>query len=298
LQKKCFISIRFPIVKYIRAYQIQLSFNGYYVRRMRKGLGRPMGQNFLRRLPANRVASCPLRFAMSKRESKSFASPVLIVLLIIALNQAKSEESLKKDFPQAKFEWPSFGWMRNKTTKVKPSLDMKNDYSQMELGNFGDFDRHPCRRVCQQGQSQNCYYQLVVHNYQRLGPECQRCQFDERACAAEHCIFGDGVANPVMAVNRMVPGPPIELCENDTMVVDVLNYLGEPTTMHWHGIHMHRTPEMDGAPFVTQRKKYAHGTGNQASDTRDTRLPLASNLVIKCAGFISVYIATTPSHHN
>jgi len=46
------------------------------------------------------------------------------------------------------------------------------------------------------------------------------------------------------------------------------------------------------------RKKYAHGAGNQASDTRDTRLPLASNLVIKCAGYISVYIATTSSHHN
>lgn len=236
---------------YFRAYRIQLSFNGHYVRRMRKGLGRPMGQNFLRRLPANRVASCPWRFAMSKRESKSFASLVLIVLLIFASNPSQCESS-KDDFPQAKFEWPSFAWMRNKTTKGTPALDLKNDYSQMELANFGDFDRHPCRRVCQQGQSQNCYYQLVVHNYQRLGPECQRCQFDERACASEHCIYGDGVANPVMAVNRMVPGPSIELCENDTVVVDVLNYLSEPTTMHWHGVHMHRTPEMDGAPFITQ----------------------------------------------
>ncbi|KAH8382219.1 hypothetical protein KR009_002442 [Drosophila setifemur] len=193
---------------------------------------------------------------MFKRESKSFPSQGLLLLLILGLAQGQSKVQ-EEDSLQPKFEWPSFGWMRNKTTKVTPAsstsnLDLKNDYSQMELANFGDFDRHPCRRVCQQGQSQNCYYQLVVHNYQRLGPECQKCQYDERACAAEHCIFGDGVATPVMAVNRLVPGPPIELCENDTVVVDVLNYLSEPTSMHWHGVHMMRTPEMDGAPFVTQ----------------------------------------------
>ncbi|XP_017026577.2 uncharacterized protein Mco3 [Drosophila kikkawai] len=215
-----------------------------------------LAKNFLRRLPVNQGASCPLRFAMSKRESKSLSSPWLLVILIgLSLVQLQAE-SLNEVSPEVKFEWPSFPWSRNKTTKGKPSssldLDLKNDYSQMELANFGDFDRHPCRRVCQQGQSQNCYYQLVVHNYQRLGPECQRCQYDDRACAAEHCIFGDGVPNPVMAVNRMVPGPPIELCENDTVVVDVLNYLGEPTAMHWHGVHMKRSPEMDGAPFITQ----------------------------------------------
>ncbi|XP_017102333.2 uncharacterized protein Mco3 isoform X1 [Drosophila bipectinata] len=192
---------------------------------------------------------------MFKRESKSFLSLGLILLLVLGVAQLQAEV-LDEDSQQAKFEWPSFPWSRNKTNKNTHSslndLDLKNDYSQMELANFGDFDRNPCRRVCQQGQSQNCYYQLVVHNYQRLGPECQRCQQDERACAAEHCIFGDGVATPVMAVNRMVPGPPIELCENDTIVVDVLNYLGEPTSMHWHGVHMKRTPEMDGAPYATQ----------------------------------------------
>lgn len=192
---------------------------------------------------------------MFKRKSKSFCRQGLILLLVLGVAQLQAEV-LQEDSQQAKFEWPSFPWTRNKTNKNTPSslndLDLKNDYSQMELANFGDFDRHPCRRVCQQGQSQSCYYQLVVHNYQRLGPECQRCQQDERACASEHCIFGDGVANPVMAVNRMVPGPPIELCENDTVVVDVLNYLGESTSMHWHGVHMIRSPEMDGAPYTTQ----------------------------------------------
>ncbi|KAH8295076.1 hypothetical protein KR018_006877 [Drosophila ironensis] len=222
---------------------------------MPKGLGRPPGQNFLCRFPTTKLVSLPSRPVMSKRESKSLSSPRLLLLIFI-LAQAHAEVLDDEDNQLPKFEWPTLPWMRNKTTKGKPApinkLDLKNDYSQMELSNFGDFDRHPCRRVCQQGQAQKCYYQLVIHNYQRLGPECQRCQYDERACAAEHCIYGDGVATPVMAVNRMVPGPAIELCENDTMVVDVLNYLGEPTSMHWHGVHMKLTPEMDGAPMVTQ----------------------------------------------
>ncbi|KAH8311292.1 hypothetical protein KR044_005450, partial [Drosophila immigrans] len=157
--------------------------------------------------------------------------------------------------PAGKTEWFTFPWSRNKTNKESAhsgGLQLKDDYGQADISNFGGFERHPCRRVCQQGQSLNCYYQLVVHNYRRLGSECQRCPYDERACAAENCIYGDGVSTPVMAVNRMVPGPPIELCENDTVVVDVLNYLGEATTMHWHGIHMSRTPEMDGVPHVSQ----------------------------------------------
>ncbi|KAH8358764.1 hypothetical protein KR093_002270, partial [Drosophila rubida] len=156
---------------------------------------------------------------------------------------------------EGKTEWFTFPWSRNKTNKESQlggGLQLKDDYGQADIASFGSFERHPCRRVCQQGQSLSCYYQLVVHNYRRLGAECQRCPYDERACASEHCIYGDGVSTPVMAVNRMVPGPPIELCENDTVVVDVLNYLSEPTTMHWHGIHMSRTPEMDGVPHVTQ----------------------------------------------
>ncbi|XP_001999611.2 laccase-4 [Drosophila mojavensis] len=178
----------------------------------------------------------------------------LVVDFALAQQNLKPENLEQES--SAKIDWLTFPWShRNKTKKeshLSAGLQLKDDYGQADISSFSGFERHPCRRVCQQGQSQSCYYQLVVHNYRRLGPECQRCQFDERACADERCIYGDGVASPVMAVNRMVPGPAIELCENDTVVVDVLNYLNEPTTMHWHGIHMSRSPEMDGVPHVTQ----------------------------------------------
>uniref|UniRef100_A0A1I8PG11 Uncharacterized protein n=1 Tax=Stomoxys calcitrans TaxID=35570 RepID=A0A1I8PG11_STOCA len=117
---------------------------------------------------------------------------------------------------------------------------------------YGSFDRHPCRRVCQQGKSQSCYYRIIVHYYQTLGPECQSCLYDPSTCESENCIYGDGVPNEVIAVNRQWPAPSIEVCEGDTIVADVINYLREDTTTHWHGLHMSQTPDMDGVPFVTQ----------------------------------------------
>ncbi|KAI9579969.1 laccase-14 [Glossina fuscipes] len=119
-------------------------------------------------------------------------------------------------------------------------------------GQLNSFERHPCRRICQSGQSMSCYYRLIVHNYQRLGAECQKCLNDPNACLAEHCVFGDGIPNGVMAVNRQTPGPAIEVCEGDFITIDVVNYLTEEFAMHWHGFRMSQTPEMDGASYITQ----------------------------------------------
>uniref|UniRef100_A0A1I8NIE0 Multicopper oxidase n=1 Tax=Musca domestica TaxID=7370 RepID=A0A1I8NIE0_MUSDO len=138
----------------------------------------------------------------------------------------------------------------------KPSKPLVANYNDVPVvedeSSFGGFDRHPCRRVCQQGKSMTCYYRLIVHNYQTLGPECQRCIYEPATCEAEKCVYGDGVPNEIMAVNRQWPAPPLEVCEGDTIVADVINYLTEETTMHWHGLHMAQTPDMDGAPYITQ----------------------------------------------
>lgn len=206
--------------------------------------------------------SCVLNLEMSAAdESKRCRLLRMALWLVCLVKLVEGTADLQVDpFSQPRIEWPSFFWSHNnnksntisEAASTTAGVQLKDDYGQVDISNFGGFERHPCRRVCQQGQSQTCYYQLVVHHYRRLGPECQRCQYDERACASEHCIYGDGVPTPVMAVNRMVPGPAMELCENDTVIVDVLNYLNEASTMHWHGIHMSRTPEMDGVAYATQ----------------------------------------------
>src|SRR5437868_1564394 len=49
------------------------------------------------------------------------------------------------------------------------------------------------------------------------------------------------------AYNGHVPGPTLEVREGDHVIVHFWNQLPEPTTIHWHGIHL--PAEMDGSPL-------------------------------------------------
>lgn len=65
----------------------------------------------------------------------------------------------------------------------------------------------------------------------------------------------------VLVINRMMPGPMLQVCYGDTVMVDVVNGLmGESTTIHWHGMHMKESPYMDGVPQVTQCPIAPHTT--------------------------------------
>ncbi len=56
-----------------------------------------------------------------------------------------------------------------------------------------------------------------------------------------------GVATDVLAYNGRVPGPVLEVREGDRLIVHFRNELSEPTTVHWHGLHI---PFLqDGSPF-------------------------------------------------
>lgn len=62
-----------------------------------------------------------------------------------------------------------------------------------------------------------------------------------------------GEDNPetlVWAFNDTVPGPAIRAVQGDSLRIAVTNELGEPTTVHWHGL---RVPVgMDGVPYLSQ----------------------------------------------
>lgn len=63
----------------------------------------------------------------------------------------------------------------------------------------------------------------------------------------------DGVERSIISVNRMIPGPTIDVCEGDRIVVDVANRIeGEGLTIHWHGIFQKDSQYYDGAAHVTQ----------------------------------------------
>lgn len=77
-----------------------------------------------------------------------------------------------------------------------------------------------------------------VEWYETLSKACFECPNNTTDCNRPHCIYADGTPRSVLAVNRMMPGPAIEVCKDDTIVVDVENHLmGESTTIHWHGLH-------------------------------------------------------------
>jgi len=59
--------------------------------------------------------------------------------------------------------------------------------------------------------------------------------------------YGPGQGTRVLAFNGSVPGPTLEAREGDRVVVHFKNELDEPTTIHWHGLHI--PFESDGSPF-------------------------------------------------
>jgi manganese oxidase len=59
-----------------------------------------------------------------------------------------------------------------------------------------------------------------------------------------------GVAADAYSYNKQVPGPTIRVTEGDTLRVILRNELNEPTSIHWHGLHVPN--DMDGVPPFTQ----------------------------------------------
>jgi FtsP/CotA-like multicopper oxidase with cupredoxin domain len=56
-----------------------------------------------------------------------------------------------------------------------------------------------------------------------------------------------GITTDVFAYNGSSPGPTLEAKEGDRVIVHFRNDLAEPTTVHWHGIHL--PASQDGSPF-------------------------------------------------
>lgn len=56
-----------------------------------------------------------------------------------------------------------------------------------------------------------------------------------------------GHVTDAYAYNGSVPGPTLEAREGDRVIIHFRNDLPEPTTIHWHGVHL--PAHMDGSPF-------------------------------------------------
>ncbi|XP_027207469.2 uncharacterized protein [Penaeus vannamei] len=113
--------------------------------------------------------------------------------------------------------------------------------------------KHECERPCIPGDTRTCMYEFNIIEYHTLSRACYDCPNTQADCAREECVAADGVSRPLLAVNRQLPGPAIQVCEGDRVVVDVHNsQFSDTETIHWHGQHMRGHQYYDGVPFVTQ----------------------------------------------
>src|SRR5262249_7130422 len=81
---------------------------------------------------------------------------------------------------------------------------------------------------------------------QNLSPAPQTVEVNLTAAPAALSLL-PGTTTPGYAYNGRVPGPTLEVREGDRVIVHFQNNLPEPTTVHWHGIHL--PSEMDGSPL-------------------------------------------------
>ncbi|KAI5704788.1 hypothetical protein M8J75_008825 [Diaphorina citri] len=115
--------------------------------------------------------------------------------------------------------------------------------------------RKLCTRPCDNATSMICYYEFFLENYNTIGPACGSCSQvpDSPQCNNSQCVTADGVERAMLTINRQLPGPSIQVCPGDLIVVDLHNkFFDRAVTIHWHGLYQRTTPFMDGVPSVTQ----------------------------------------------
>ncbi|CAG5089526.1 Similar to LCC5: Laccase-5 (Trametes villosa) [Cotesia congregata] len=143
---------------------------------------------------------------------------------------------------------------------VRPPRTRPLDYSERATA---ELRRNPslsapdeCARACREGEPPRiCYYHFTLEYYSVLGAACQVCTPNATNTVWSHCqcVLADGVERGILTANRMIPGPSIQVCEGDKVVVDVENHMqGMEATIHWHGVWQRGSQYYDGVPYVTQ----------------------------------------------
>ncbi|XP_050514560.1 uncharacterized protein LOC114336593 [Diabrotica virgifera virgifera] len=143
-----------------------------------------------------------------------------------------------------------------KTHTFVKHLDFKTSATNELRNNPSLSSPDECARACREGEPpKTCYYHFTLEYYTVLGAACQVCTPNATNAVWSNCqcVLADGVERGLLTANRMLPGPSIQVCEGDKVVIDVENHMeGMEVTLHWHGIFQKGSQYYDGVPFVTQ----------------------------------------------
>ncbi|XP_063981169.1 uncharacterized protein LOC135164602 isoform X2 [Diachasmimorpha longicaudata] len=139
-----------------------------------------------------------------------------------------------------------------------PGFSEKNE-------DFANLTKHPCHRPCKNHSiPMECYYSFKVESYRTMSKACYDCPQNISHCFLPDCIAADGFERSLQVVNRQLPGPPIEICQGDRLIVDVTNLLfAETTSLHWHGstFRYHYTAATSGTHFWHSHSGFQRGDG-------------------------------------
>lgn len=68
-----------------------------------------------------------------------------------------------------------------------------------------------CQRECDDGLARRCVYDFHIEYYYTMSKACYNCPHNQEDCNRHHCIAADGVERGVVAINRQLPGPSIQV---------------------------------------------------------------------------------------
>lgn len=104
-----------------------------------------------------------------------------------------------------------FGNNKHAGSINKTEVKTHPKYSKV-TGELISDEEHPCKRECKEGEEPMiCYYHFDLEWYQTLSKACYDCPHVESDCSRQDCIPADGMSRPVNVINRMMPGPAIEV---------------------------------------------------------------------------------------
>ncbi|XP_013191002.1 uncharacterized protein LOC106135292 [Amyelois transitella] len=176
------------------------------------------------------------------------ASRVIMPVFFTNTSNILTNEVTNKSLDRVEVKGTDKGKTPIKRAQIRPHVQYDEVTGEIVDG------EHPCHRECREGEEPMiCYYHFNLEWYQTMSKACFDCPFNVTDCFRPDCIPADGMNRALNVVNRKMPGPQIEVCQHDRVIVDVENDLmTESTTVHWHGQHQRGTPYMDGTPYVTQ----------------------------------------------
>jgi FtsP/CotA-like multicopper oxidase with cupredoxin domain len=118
--------------------------------------------------------------------------------------------------------------------------------SRTSLAQSSEIDRRPAAdvRVALAGSSDTLRDPPVLRNVSRTRGTVEV----NLTASVVRLALKPGVLTEAYAYNGSVPGPTLDVHEGDRVIVHFRNDLPEPTTIHWHGLHI--PVDMDGSPLT------------------------------------------------